>query len=44
MISFIWHTWFKGHSMVTNRTITTLFGDHARGWLHRCECGKVWAR
>lgn len=44
VISFIWHTWFKGHSMVTNRTITTLFGDHARGWLHRCECGKVWAR
>lgn len=44
MFKFIWHTWVKGHSMRTNRHITVARMDSSKGWLHRCECGEVWAR
>lgn len=45
MIKFFIHTWVKGHSMTTNRYLTTLATDGgAKGWLHKCECGETWAR
>jgi len=44
MFSFLWHGWFKGHNITTNRGITVGMMDSSRGWLHKCECGKTWAR
>lgn len=44
MLRFIWHTWFKGHSVRTNRNVQTAPPGGGPGWLHRCECGEVWAR
>lgn len=37
------HVWYKGHSVTTNRAVQSAPWG-AKGWLTRCECGKVWAR
>jgi hypothetical protein len=44
MFTLWWHVWHLGHSVRTNRMISVPLGDPSKGWLHVCECGKVWAR
>lgn len=44
MIKLLWHVARYGHSVDVNRNITVAMSDPSKGWLYRCECGKVVAK
>lgn len=40
----MWRHIRKGHNITTNKLVSVpAFDIGAKGWLHRCSCGKVWA-
>lgn len=40
----LWHKWVRKHHIETSRVSVPMFDMSAKGLLHRCECGKVWAQ
>jgi hypothetical protein len=38
-----WHTRVKNHGMVSRKVSVPMWDPSAKGWLHRCSCGEVWA-
>lgn len=41
MIILLWHVWRRGHCVTVNRNITVGLRDSSKGWLYRCECGRI---
>lgn len=40
----IWHLLKLGHSISVSRGITIGMFDTSKGWLFKCECGRMWAK
>ena len=40
----LWHKYALKHHIETSRVSVPMFDPGAKGLLHKCECGKVWAQ